>query len=40
MEIIFHTVGLCPDSLTHFSLIELLNNFPIIDLFNIFRNGK
>jgi hypothetical protein len=40
MEAILHILGLCPDSLSHFSLIELMNKFPIIDILNLFKNGR
>jgi hypothetical protein len=38
MEVIFHILGLCPDSMSHFDLLDILRTqIPIVDLINIFK---
>jgi hypothetical protein len=38
MEAIFHILGLCPDSLSHLDLLDIVTTqLPIIDLINLFR---
>jgi hypothetical protein len=39
MEVILHILGICPDSLSHLDLLDI-NQFPIIDLINLFRNNR
>jgi hypothetical protein len=38
IETIFHILGLCPDSLSHLDLLDVLaTQLPIVDLINLFR---
>jgi hypothetical protein len=39
MEAILHILGLCPDSISHLDLLDI-NKFPIIDILNLFKNGR
>ena len=39
MEVIFHILGLCPDSMSHLDLLDI-NKFPIMELINLIRNGR
>jgi len=39
MDVILHILGLCPDSMSHIDLLNL-NQFPIVELINLFRNGR
>jgi hypothetical protein len=38
MEVIFHILGLCPDSMSHLDLLDVvITQLPIVDLINIFK---
>ena len=38
MEVIFHILGLCPDSFSHLDLLDVLGTqLPIVDLINLFK---
>jgi hypothetical protein len=39
MEILLHILVLCPDSISHLDALDI-NQFPIIELINLFRNNK
>jgi hypothetical protein len=39
MDVILHLLGLCPDSISHLDLLDI-NKIPIIDLINLFKNGR
>jgi len=39
MDLILHILGLCPDSISHLDLLDI-NKFPIIDILNLFKNGR
>jgi hypothetical protein len=39
MEILLHILGICPDSISHLDLLDI-NQFPIIDLINLFKNNR
>ena len=39
MDVILHILGLCPDSMSHLDLLDI-HKFPIVELINLFRNGR